>query len=277
VEKIAFFIEECKRMKIDVLAPDINESLTNFTVVPKERKIRFGLSGIKNVGANVVQAITDEKKANGPFKSLSDFLSRINSKDLNKKSLESMTKAGVFDSLIERNQILSNMEDILEFNREHQKNRAAGQRDLFGGKINFGSDIRLASASPASSKEKLEWEKELLGLFVTSHPLEGFKLLMEKKASPLIKITKEIEGKKIKVAGIISKLKKIITKNGKPMLFVNLEDLTDKVEIVVFPSILERNPLPFRENKIVFITGRVSFKDNLPKIICDEAQEIVEE
>jgi len=187
-----------------------------------------------------------------------------------------LAKAGVFDSLIERNQILSNIEDILEFNRERQKKKAAGQRDLFGGKINFGSEIRLASSAPASSKEKLEWEKELLGLFVTSHPLESFKMLIEKKASPLIKITKEIEGKKIKVAGIISKLKKIITKNGKPMLFVNLEDLTDKVEIVVFPSILERNPLPFRENKIVFITGRVSFKDNLPKIICDEAEEILE-
>ncbi|MDP3093409.1 MAG: DNA polymerase III subunit alpha [bacterium] len=276
VEKIAFLIEECKRMKIEVLPPDINESLTNFTVVPKEKQIRFGLLGIKNVGANVVKAITDERKTNGPFKNLGDFLSRISSKDLNKKSLESMAKAGVFDSLVERNQILSNIEEILEFNRERQRKRASGQRDLFGGKINFGSEIRLASASPASSKEKLEWEKELLGLFVTSHPLESLRMILEKKASPLAKITKEIEGKRIKVAGILSSLKKIITKNGKPMLFVKLEDLTDKIEIVVFPSILERNPLPFRENKIVFITGRVSFKDNLPKIICDDIQEIVE-
>jgi len=276
VEKIAFLIEECKKMKIEVLPPDINESLTNFTVVPDQKQIRFGLSAIKNVGSNIVKAITEERKANGLFKNLADFLSRVSSKDLNKKSLESMARAGVFDSIIERNQILSNIEDILEFNKEHQKKKNSGQRNLFEGKINLGSDIRLASATPASKKEKLEWEKELLGLFVTSHPLDGFKSIFDKKASPLGKITREIEGKKIRIAGILSDLKKIITKNGKPMLFVKLEDLTDKIEVVVFPSILERNPLCFQENKIVFITGRVSFKDNSPKIICDEVQEIVE-
>ncbi len=276
LEKIAFLIEECKRMKIEVLPPDINESLINFTVVPGQCQIRFGLSAIKNVGDNIVKAVTQERKENGPFKSLGNFLSRISSKDLNKKSLESLARAGVFDSIIERNQILSNIEDILEFNREHQKKKISGQRDLFEGKINLGSEIRLASVQPASKKEKLEWEKELLGLFVTSHPLDDFKCVFEKKASPLRKITQEIEGKKIRVAGILSNLKKIITKNGKPMLFVKLEDLTDKIEIVVFPSILERNPLSFKENKIVFITGRVSYKDNCPKIICDEVQEIIE-
>ncbi|MDP2927052.1 MAG: DNA polymerase III subunit alpha [bacterium] len=277
VEKIAFFIEECKRMKIDVLPPDVNESLTNFTVVPKEKKIRFGLSAIKNVGANVVKAITEERKANGPFKNLSDFLARINSKDLNKKSLESLTRAGVFDSIVERNQILSNVEDILEFNRQYQKKRTEGQRNLFEGKINFGSEIHLAAAAPASPREKLEWEKELLGLFVTSHPLDGFQQALKGKTSPLESIVPEIDGKKVRVAGIISRLKKIVTKNGQPMLFVNLEDLTAKIEVVVFPSVLERNPLPFKENKIVLITGRVSYKDNLPKIICDDIQEILEQ
>ncbi len=276
-EKIAFLIEECKKMKLEVLPPDINESLTNFTVVPNENKIRFGLSGIKNVGANVVKAITDDRKANGPFKNLGDFLSRINSKDLNKKSMESLAKAGVFDSLIERNQILENMEDILEFSREHQRQKNQGQRDLFGGKINFSADIKLASAAPATNKEKLEWEKELLGLFVTSHPLASFRQLLEKKAFPLAKACQEAAGKKVKVAGIISNLKKIITKTGRPMIFLKLEDLTDKIEVVVFPSILERNPLPFRENKIVFISGRIDYKDNSPKIICDEAEEILEQ
>ncbi|MCG2688163.1 DNA polymerase III subunit alpha [Candidatus Parcubacteria bacterium] len=276
IEKIAFLIEECKRMKIEVLPPDINESLTNFTVVPGQQEIRFGLSAIKNVGNNIVKAITQERKEGGSFKNLGNFLSRINSKDLNKKSLESMTRAGVFDSIIERNQILSNIEDILEFNREHQKKKDSGQRNLFEGKINLGSDIRLVSAVPASKKEKLEWEKELLGLFITSHPLDSFKAIFDKKASPLERITRQVEGKKIRVAGILSNLKKIITKNGKPMLFVKLEDLTDKIEVVVFPSILERNPLCFRENKIVFITGRVSYKDNSPKIICDDVQEIIE-
>jgi DNA polymerase-3 subunit alpha len=276
VEKIAFFIEECKRMKIEVLPPDINESLTNFTVVPQENKIRFGLSAIKNVGENVVRAMIEEKKASGPFKSLGDFLARIKTKDLNKKSLEAMAKAGVFDSLCERNQILNNLEEILEFNREHQKNGRQNQQTLFSGKINFGSEIRLASSDPASSKEKLAWEKELLGLFITSHPLDDFQKILEQKAMTLAKVAQEVEGKKVKVAGLISSLKKIITKSGKPMMFLNLEDLTDKMEVVVFPSILERNPLPCRENKIVFVQGRVSYKDNSPKIICDNIEEILE-
>ena len=276
VEKIAFFIEECKRMKIEVLPPDINESLTNFTVVPQENKIRFGLSAIKNVGENVVRAMIEEKKASGPFKSLGDFLARIKTKDLNKKSLEAMAKAGVFDSLCERNQILNNLEEILEFNREHQKNGRQNQQTLFSGKINFGSEIRLASSDPASSKEKLAWEKELLGLFITSHTLDDFQKILEQKAMTLAKVAQEVEGKKVKVAGLISSLKKIITKSGKPMMFLNLEDLTDKMEVVVFPSILERNPLPCRENKIVFVQGRVSYKDNSPKIICDNIEEILE-
>ncbi len=277
VERIGFLIGECKKMGIEVLPPDVNESLQNFTVVPKENKIRFGLTAIKNVGANIVEAIVHERKANGPYKSLTDFISRINSKDFNKKSFESMVKSGVFDKLGERNQLLQNMEKILEFNREHQKTKSNGQKSLFAETVSFNNnEIRLDVSPPISKIERLSWEKELLGLFVTSHPLEDYKKIFERKVSPLSALPRAMSGTRVRAGGIIAGIKKIITKKGRPMMFMNLEDLTGRTEVVVFPSIIEKNPVIFQENKIVFVVGRVDHRDNVAKIICDEIEEIKE-
>jgi len=277
VERIGFLIGECKKMGIEVLPPDVNESLQNFTVVPKENKIRFGLTAIKNVGTNIVEAIVQERKANGQFKSLTDFISRINSKDFNKKSFESMVKSGVFDKLGERNQLLYNMEKILEFNRENQKTKLNSQKSLFAETVGFNNNgIRLDVASPISKIERLSWEKELLGLFVTAHPLEDYKKIFERKVSPLSALPRAISGTRIRAGGIIAGIKKILTKKGKTMLFMNLEDLTGRTEVVVFPSTIEKNPLIFQENKIVFVVGRVDHRDNVAKIICDEIEEIRE-
>jgi len=283
IEKIAFLIEECKRMKIEVLPPDINESFRNFSVVPDEKKIRFGLLAIKNVGHNVVEAIVEERKNNGSFASIDDFITRVSSKDLNKKSMEALIKSGAFDKFEERNKLLQNLERLLEWSRETQKNKANGQKGLFEtlpansqGK-NSNNGINLSSASPASKKEKLNWEKELLGLYISSHPLEDFKKAFEKRVLPLVKISQDITGKIVRIGGVICGIKKIIAKNGKPMLFVKLEDQTDKIELVVFPSVIEQNPTIFQENKIVMVRGRVDNRDGVPKIICNEIEEVVEE
>ncbi|MBZ9577814.1 DNA polymerase III subunit alpha [Patescibacteria group bacterium] len=275
VERIAVLIEESKRMGIEVLPPNINESLKNFTVVPKENKIRFGLLAIKNVGENVIDVIVEEIKNNGGFKNIEDFTQRINSKDLNKKSLESLIKAGAFDEFAERSQLLHNLERLLEWSRETQKARMNGQKGLFDG-ISLNNHLNLVLATPATNFEKLSWEKELLGLYVTSHPLEDFRGILERKALPLAEIKIDKGGQKIRVGGIISGIKKIITRNGKPMLFIKLEDLTDKTEVVVFPGIIERNPTVFQENKIVFVSGRVNNRDNVPKIIAEEVEEIIQ-
>ena len=277
VERIAVLIKECQKMGIEVLPPDINESFRNFSVVPKENKIRFGLLAIKNVGNNVVEAIISERKSSGSFKSIFDFISRIPSKDLNKKSLESLIKTGVFDRLEERSKLLLNMEKILEANREIQRNINNGQKDLFENSPSFSSSLKLKSAKEIPLSEKLNWEKELLGLYISAHPLENFKTVLEKKALPLDDIDESIIGKEIRIGGIISTVKRIITKTGKPMLFLSLEDLTNKIEVVVFPGIIERNPTAFQENKIVFIKGRVDNRDNTPKIICETIEEIVNE
>jgi len=274
VERIGFLIRECKRMEIEVLPPDINESLQNFTVVPPN-KIRFGLLAIKNVGSNVVQAIVRERKNSGPYRSIFNFVSRVSCRDLNKKSLESLIKSGCFDSLAERNQLLFNLERLLELARETQRAKLGGQKGLFE-EVSPSIGFQLAPTKPASKTEKLAWEKELLGLFVTAHPFQDFKKILEKKVTPLPRITQDLIGKIIVIGGVISSIKKIITKNGKPMLFTQLEDENNKIEVIIFPDVIEKNPEIFQENKIVMIKGRVDNRDGVPKLICEEIKEIIE-
>jgi len=277
VERIALLIEECKKMDIEVLPPNINESLKNFTVVPGQQKIRFGLLAIKNVGENIIDAVVQERKNAGPFASIGDFISRVQSKDLNKKSMEALIKAGAFDAFAERNQLLQNLERLLEIARENQKQKNNNQIGLFSAAPTAlrPVDIKLEPAPAAKLLEKLTWEKELLGLYVSSHPLQSFKKMFETRTTPIIKIDNTMVEKKVLLGGLIYNAKKIITKTGKPMLFMKVEDLTGKTEVVVFPNLLERNPNALQENKIVFIAGRVDNRNGELKIVADDVQEIV--
>ncbi len=279
VERIAVLIKECQKMGLPVLAPDINESFRNFSVIPNEQKIRFGLLAIKNVGENIVDAIIDERKASGPFKSMYDFISRIQTKTLNKKSLESLIKAGAFDKLEERNKLLQNIEELLEANREIKKNLNTGQKSLFANSATYNPAVlklKETDKNNISLSVQLNWEKELLGLYISAHPLDTYKSFLEKKSYPLSGLNNDIVGKLVKIGGIIGTIKRIITKNGKPMLFMNLEDLSTKVEIVVFASVIDKNPDIFQENKIVFVKGKVDNRDGEIKIIADEVTEILE-
>ncbi|MDO8265022.1 MAG: OB-fold nucleic acid binding domain-containing protein, partial [Candidatus Parcubacteria bacterium] len=252
----------------------------NFSVVPKTGQIRFGLSAIKNVGENIAGVIIDERKANGPYSSIQDFVLRVNSRDLNKKSLESMIRAGAFDKMAERNQCLINLEHLLEWSKETQREKINGQKGLFDG-MDVGPKFELQKAEPATMQEKLNWEKELLGLYISGHPLQNFKKILEQKAISINSLI-NFESPKfpaktsVRIGGIISGIKKIITKRGLPMLFMKVEDMNSKVEVVVFPSLIERNPVIFQENKVVFVTGRLDQKDNVPKIICEQIEEILE-
>lgn len=276
VERIGFLIEECKRMGIEVLPPEINESFRDFSVVPGKNQIRFGLEGIKNVGKNTVEAIVKERKRNGPFKSLSDFLSRIEPKDLNKKTLESLIKAGVLDKFGERNELLFNLEKLLEFNREKQKRKLEGQIGLFEKIGEKENELKLEKTKPATKKEKLIWEKEFLGLYVSAHLADDFKPIFEKNGLPISKITVDMAGKIVKIGGIISGIKKIVTRNGSPMFFTKLEDGEGQIEVVVFPSVLTKNPTAFKPHNAILVSGKVDAKDGIPKIICEEVEEIIE-
>ena len=211
--------------------------------------------------------------------SIGDFINRVQSKDLNKKSMEALIKAGAFDAFAERNQLLKNLEKLLEIARESNKNKNNGQIGLFASTPATLKpiEIKLEPAVAAKLLEKLTWEKELLGLYVSSHPLQGFKKLFESRCFAISKIDKSMVNKKVLLGGLITNAKKIITKTGKPMLFVKFEDLTAKTEVVVFPNLMERNPTALQENKIVFFAGRVDDRNGEIKIIADDVQEIVAE
>jgi len=275
IERIAVLIKECNKMGIQVLAPDVNESFRNFSVVPAENKIRFGLLAIKNVGENIVEAIINERKKGGPFKSIYDFISRIQSQTLNKKSMESLIKTGVFDKLENRAKLLHNLENILEANREIKQNLNNGQKSLFTSNSSYNNALRLEDPKLISLADQSTWEKELLGLYVSSHPLDNFKGILEKKTFPLGKLTEDVVGKLVKIGGMISTIKRIITRTGKPMLFLSLEDLTNKVEVVVFPGVIDKNPTVFQENKVVFVKGKVDNRDGEIKVLADEVEEIL--
>lgn len=277
VERVGYLIGECKKMKIEVLPPDINESFRGFTVIPGSGKIRFGLSAIKNVGENLVDEVVRIRKESGSFTDVFDFMKRVNPKVINKKSLEALIKAGVFDRMDERNRLLSNIEKLLEIGRENQKNLNNGQRDLFGGSTAVKLiSYQLEKSREATRAEKLIWEKELLGLFVTAHPLEDYRQAMEKKCLEITKIKNNPVNRLVKIGGVVTSVKKIITKNGKPMLFMGLEDLTDKIEIVIFASVLEKNMPALQENKVIFVYGRVDTRDGEPKIVADNVEEIID-
>ncbi len=275
VERIGFLMQECKRMDIEILAPDINQSWRNFTVIPNKKQIRFGLLAIKNVGSNIVESIVQERKNKGFFQSIDDFILRISSTDLNKKSLQSLIKAGAFDKLAERNLLLFNIEKILDCSRENQKILTTGQKGLFEG-MKFNNKLHLQPIEAATKRQKLAWEKELLGLFVSSHPLEDFQDILEKKATKISSLVPALTNRHVRIGGIISRIKKIITKTGRLMFFMTLEDLSDRIEVVVFPTIIEKNPTAFKENKIVLVSGRVDRRSETPKLICENIEEIME-
>ncbi|MDD4662124.1 MAG: OB-fold nucleic acid binding domain-containing protein, partial [Candidatus Pacebacteria bacterium] len=292
LDKISIFIDECAKMKIEVLPPHINESFANFSVVPNENKIRFGLSAIKNVGYALVEKIIEERKENSFYKSIADFLERTDPKVINKKTMESLIKAGVFDDLEERNKLLSNLEKIISWSRENQKQKDSGQTglfDMFSG-TSSTPEIILDNANPATSAEKLEWEKELLGLYISGHPLEKYKNFLEQRTLRIKKINEDLtrentrtnsldrplcQGDMVSIGAIIVETKKILTKKGEVMMFIKVQDLSDKIEVIIFPSLYNQVPEIFAENKILFITGRVDVKDGSPKVIASEAEELI--
>lgn len=286
VERIAFLIEECRSNDIEVLPPDINESKEKFAVTATYNqetdggKIRFGLAAIKNVGENVVKSVISERKDHGPYKDIEDFVIRVESKDLNRKTLESLIKGGALDALGDRAILLANIEKLQEHSKESRKARSTGQISLFGGQTGAMaislSPLTLAEAAPLSRAEKLMWEKELLGLFISDHPLKDYQQKFDFEKN-LVRI-KDIDVNKkyatIKIGGVVTKIHKIITKNGKPMVFSWLEDLSSKIEVVVFPNVLESNPTAFQENNVLIVRGKLNDRDGVPKLLCDDVRAI---
>lgn len=274
-DRQAIEVADAMALNISVLPPDINESEKDFTVVQTEGEapgIRFGLSAIKNVGDGVIEAIEAERAARGQFADLFDLFKRINNKDFNRKSVESLARAGAFDQLGERNHILSNTEALLEFNRAIHKKIDAGQKGLFSGgaaPVLAEPRITLAPSTPATREERLGWEKELLGLYVSEHPLQDVRDIMEQIAMPIASVLGGRDQAKVRIAGVIARVKKIITKSGQPMLFVVVEDLSHSIEVLVFPKLLAEAPDMWNDGARIIVDGTLSDKDGETKVLAN--------
>lgn len=275
IDKISEAVAECKRMNISVLPPSVNESFEHFTVVKQEKKedcIRFGLSTIKNLGEGISKTIIEERKKGGRFKNLTDFLSRIKDRNLNKKSLEALIKAGALDELGERGSMLSNLELLLQYHKEKSDEQNSNQVSLFGNSTDDGSssDLNLAESEEASSFDKLSWEKELLGLYLSGHPLDRFKEKLEKYGQ-IKKIKEEAkEGQPIVFGGIIEEVKKIITKKGENMAFMKIADYNENIESVIFPKTLKEAEEIAQKENCVAVKGKFSKRNGTPSVIVEK-------
>ncbi|HVW66998.1 MAG TPA: DNA polymerase III subunit alpha [Candidatus Peribacteraceae bacterium] len=288
-ERVMIEIEECRTMGIEVLPPDINESLSHFTVIaPKSDQrsaiseknsaagssltadsspldqwaIRFGLSAVKGVGESSVYQVIEERQRDGKFTSIEDFARRVPVKILNKKLLESLAKAGALDSFGERRKILDHYALITDY-RKAAGDTGGAQTDLFGA-LDEGPDERpidFPETPPATPMQKLQWEKETLGLYVSSHPLAGMRTYIGRKARLIGELTSKEVNKKITIAGIQEGIKKIRTKKGEMMGIVMIEDPTGKMEVTFFPRIFnEIAPMLEQPDTVLVIGGTVDYR-----------------
>ncbi len=270
-EKISIAVAECKRLKIDVLGPNVNASLADFSI--EENKVRFGLSAVKNVGTAAISTIL-EARGNGEFKSLSDFCSRVDLSKVNKKTMESLIKAGAFDDFGKRAGLLSAAANAVSAITKKPSKKDLNQISLFGDLPEITPTINtdLEEIEDFTESEKLMFERELLGFFLSDHPLNHKLNSLFTFATHKISDLPEVKnGTKVKIGGLVSTIKKIFTKrSNEEMAFITLEDhLGVSIECVVFPKIFERSKIYLVKDAIVIIEGKLDFKEDLPVIIVD--------
>ena len=270
-EAIATFVAECKRMNIPVLPPDVNESGTVFTVVDNGQAIRFGLSSVKNFGDGVSEAILKEREAHGSYTSLADFLSRVGSKNLNRKSLESLIKCGALDSLGSRGTLLLNIDVLLTFHKD--ATAVESQDSLFGASLGALPSLSLAEGTPISLGTKLEWEKELLGIYVSGHPLDAHEATLTKARVTIGKIKSDPQpGMPVILPTLVLESRSILTKGGEKMAFVKLADKTGDIEAVVFPKLYKEHGLLFSPGACLLVKGSVSKRNGEISLALENAK-----
>jgi DNA polymerase-3 subunit alpha len=271
-DKVAHYINECRHLGIKVLPPDINESYESFTVVSD--KIRFGLTAVKNVGHNVARAIIMARKSEGKFTSFTDFVEKV-SGDLNKKALESLIKSGAFASIgAKRSQLLAIYEDTLTRIQKEQRQGMKNQISLFqilDDTASYGESLPDVPEFP--SAELLAMEKDMLGIYLSGHPLSEFERELSENVTFYLgdKNNDNIDKKEVLVGGIITGIQTKATRNESIMAFINIEDLTGSMEAIVFPTVFEKYKSLLHPDSKVYIKGRIDSKeDEAPKLLVEE-------
>lgn len=305
VEKISEIVAECTRMGIAVLPPDVNASFGNFTVaehpahnasggfsqpdgarvsaasadadatsgstVRRDCTIRFGLYSIKNFGTGVADEIIAARERGGTFSSITDFCARVDSKNLNKKAFEALIKSGALDSLGERGQMLANIEMLLQYRKESGAQN--GTASLFGAVVTSTNNaMRLVPTPPASQDERLAWEKELLGLYISGHPLDKHREKLSAQKVSIRATVANLKGVETVIAGFIETVQTILTKNGERMAFMRLADLSGSVEAVAFPRTLKEFGAMLTPGQCVMLKGRISDRKGEPSFVIDKAK-----
>lgn len=274
-DRLAIEIDECKHMGIEVLPPDVNESFVEFAVVPSKNQIRFGLAAIKNVGSGAVEEILKARKVEGQFANLEDFFSKVNPRVVNRKTVESLIKAGSFDKFEKRSVLLNGIDALLAHASNAEKRRVSGQTDLFGnqpdmGNANGKTQLVLDKDLPDSTEnEQMQWERELLGIYLSQHPLQQYKTLLDSKTFALSNLKPEDDGKNITVGGLITDIREITTKNSQKMAFVKLADYYGEAELILFPAVYAKSLAVWQRDKVVIAKGRVTSKDKSGNEIID--------
>lgn len=289
-DRLAIEISECKNMGISVMPPDVNESFLEFGVVPaasdlnnRKAAIRFGMNAIKNVGTGAVEEIL-RARSEGSFTTLEDFLGRVNSRVVNRKALESLIKSGAFDRFGDRVILLHNLDLISAFASRIQKQTSSGQTDLFGSVSEEvierpKLDMQVPS-NPIDKREQLLWERELLGLYLTQHPLEIFESFLAEQTVAIQTLKPEHDNKTVTIGGVVTTVREITTKNGQKMAFIRILDLTGELEVILFPSAYQQTVGLWEIDRVVLIRGKVNARDREGnqaqevKVMVDDAREI---
>jgi DNA polymerase-3 subunit alpha len=291
-EKVAFYIRFANELGIEVLPPDINESFAKFTV--KDGKIRFGMASIKNVGINAIESIVKSREEKGKFKNLNDFYNKIDISVVNKRVIESLIKAGAFDSFkVFRSQMLAVYEKFLDSANNDRKRNIQGQLSLFN---DFNTElsnfeIKYPNIKEFDKKYILAMEKEMTGIYLSGHPLEEYeetlKLQTNTRISDIIvnesleegnleETSKIKDGDRVIIGGLISEVNKKITRNNDMMAFIKLEDMYGDIEVIIFPKTFQNYKNLILEDNVVIITGRISIKEEeQPKILCESIEPLI--
>ncbi|MBI4320926.1 MAG: DNA polymerase III subunit alpha [Chloroflexi bacterium] len=273
-EKVATTIAECRRLGIEILPPDVNRSQRGFSIEGdhRGRGIRCGLAATKNVGDGAIEAITSARSGEGPFRSIEDFSQRVDLRAVNKRTMESLIKVGAFDCLGKRSQLLASVDRMLGLSQQAKRAAESGQTSLFDF---LGSETELIAVTQsdvpdATAKDKLAWEKELLGLYVSEHPLQRLAVQLRDEVTACGQIGEELVGQKVNLAGVLRGIRRLITKKRESMITATLEDLQGSIEMVAFPRVYERTKALWEEDAIVLVRGKVDARGERVQVICDD-------
>jgi DNA polymerase-3 subunit alpha len=260
-DKVAAAVLDCHARDIEVLPPDVNRSQAGFSV--ENGKIRYGLAVIKNVGAHAIELLLSERQAKGPFKSLLDLCIRVDPRELNKRVLESLVRSGATDSLGERGRLLASIDRVSDRASQIITERESGQTSIFGllpeaDEMDDADAGLISGVPPMPDDERLRGEKELLGLYLSDHPLKRIEQELHAKVDTYAnQVTPEMEDYEVRVGGVIKGVRPVVTKTGKAMAFVQLEDLTSTIEVIVFPKVFEERRNLLLSDTVVIVRGKV--------------------